>query len=96
MDGQWRDVVSAEEIRQLIGDLRPIPSVKKSDVAKRYETAQGDEVGLITSVTEPFCGNCQEPESQLMADFTHAFSQVKGWIYCLQLGWVLLMRKLHL
>ena len=52
------DVVSAEEIRQLIGELKPIPSVKKSDVAKRYETAQGDEVGLITSVTEPFCGNC--------------------------------------
>ena len=52
------DVVSAEEIRQLIGELKPISSVKKSDVAKRYETAQGDEVGLITSVTEPFCGNC--------------------------------------
>ncbi len=52
------DVVSAEEIRQLIGELKPIPSVKKSDVAKRYETTQGDEVGLITSVTEPFCGNC--------------------------------------
>ena len=52
------DVVSAEEIRQLIGELKPIPPVKKSDVAKRYETAQGDEVGLITSVTEPFCGNC--------------------------------------
>ncbi|MBJ35986.1 MAG: GTP 3',8-cyclase MoaA [Euryarchaeota archaeon] len=69
------DVVSAEEIRQLIGELKPIPPVKKSDVAKRYETLQGSEVGLITSVTEPFCGNCTR--ARISADgrfFTCLFS----------------------
>ena len=69
------DVVSAEEIRQLIGELKPIPPVKKRDVAKRYETLQGSEVGLITSVTEPFCGNCTR--ARISADgrfFTCLFS----------------------
>ena len=69
------DVVSAEEIRQLIGELKPIPPVKKSDVAKRYETLQGSDVGLITSVTEPFCGNCTR--ARISADgrfFTCLFS----------------------
>ena len=70
-----RDVVSGEEIRQLIGGLKPIPSRNKSDVAKRYETSDGNEVGLITSVTEPFCGNCTR--ARISADgrlFTCLFS----------------------
>ena len=52
------DVVTAAEIRNLLGDLEVIEPSRRGDVAKRYQLPQGGEVGLITSVTEPFCGDC--------------------------------------
>ena len=52
------DVVTADEIRGLLSELAPIPSQYQGEVAKRYRLPQGGEVGLITSVTEPFCGDC--------------------------------------
>ena len=52
------EVVTADEIRDIIGSLEPIESPRNSDVAKRYTLPQGNEVGIITSVTEPFCKNC--------------------------------------
>ncbi len=57
---QWTmdDVVTADQIRSLIGEMEPIAPSKVGEVAKRYRLPQGGEVGLITSVTEPFCGDC--------------------------------------
>tara|TARA_B100000965_G_C19582460_1_gene754228 strand:+ start:37 stop:759 length:723 start_codon:yes stop_codon:yes gene_type:complete len=52
------EVVTADEIRKKIGSLEFIESPKDSDVAKRYILPEGNEVGIITSVTEPFCGHC--------------------------------------
>ena len=52
------DVVTADEIRGLLSELAPLPSQYQGEVAKRYRLPQGGEVGLITSVTEPFCGDC--------------------------------------
>tara|TARA_Y100001970_G_scaffold29640_1_gene36704 strand:- start:2388 stop:3290 length:903 start_codon:yes stop_codon:yes gene_type:complete len=52
------EVVTAEEIRDIIGRLEPLESRSNSDVAKRYLLPKGDEVGIITSVTEPFCKHC--------------------------------------
>ena len=52
------DVVTADEIRGLLSELTSIPSQYQGEVAKRYRLPQGGEVGLITSVTEPFCGDC--------------------------------------
>ena len=52
------DVVTADEIRNLLGDLETIEPIHQGEVAKRYRLPQGGEVGLITSVTEPFCGDC--------------------------------------
>jgi len=69
------EVVSAEEIRNLFDDLQIISPTKKSDVAKRYSLPNGGEIGLITSVTEPFCSNCTR--ARLSADgrfFTCLFS----------------------
>ena len=60
------DVVTAGEIRNLLTDLEPIPSQYPGEVAKRYHLPQGGEVGLITSVTEPFCGDCTR--ARLSAD----------------------------
>ena len=60
------EVVTAEEIRSIIGATQQITPDKKSDVAKRYKLDNGGEVGLISSVTEPFCGDCTR--ARLSAD----------------------------
>ena len=52
------EVVTADEIRKKIGAAKQIPPDRGSDVAKRYRLPQGNEVGIITSVTEPFCRQC--------------------------------------
>ena len=52
------EVVTAQEMRNFLGNLELIPSSYRGEVAKRYRLPQGGEVGLITSVTEPFCGDC--------------------------------------
>ena len=69
------EVVTAEEIRSIIGVDEQITPDKKSDVAKRYRLSKGGEVGVISSVTEPFCGDCTR--ARLSADgrlFTCLFS----------------------
>jgi len=60
------DVVTADEIRQQFDHLAPLPATKTGEVAKRYQLPNGGEVGLITSVTEPFCGDCSR--ARLSAD----------------------------
>jgi cyclic pyranopterin phosphate synthase len=60
----WKmdDVVSAEEIVAAIGrewPLEPVGRVLPGDVAARWHYADGGgEVGVIASVTQPFCGDC--------------------------------------
>ena len=60
------DVVTAAEIRQQFDHLTPLPATKPGEVAKRYRLPNGGELGLITSVTEPFCGDCSR--ARLSAD----------------------------
>ncbi len=56
------DVLSGEEILRRIAKempLEPVDREKPGDVAHRYRpVAGGIEVGVIPSVTEPFCGDC--------------------------------------
>jgi GTP 3',8-cyclase len=60
----WRldDVVSAEEIRTAIhatSPLEPIDPAYRGEVATRYRYRDGSgEIGIIASVTAPFCGDC--------------------------------------
>ena len=60
----WRldDVVSAEEILTRIADefpLEPIEPSYRGEVAKRWRYVDGQgEIGVIASVTQPFCGHC--------------------------------------
>jgi GTP 3',8-cyclase len=60
----WRmdDVVPAAEIVERIHaelPLEPIGRNYHGEVARRYRYADGSgEIGLITSVTKPFCGSC--------------------------------------
>ncbi|HUO46320.1 MAG TPA: GTP 3',8-cyclase MoaA [Acidimicrobiia bacterium] len=60
----WRldDVVSGREIVELISarfPLEPVDPDYRGEVAQRYGYRDGaGEVGVITSVTQPFCGDC--------------------------------------
>ena len=60
----WRldDVVPAAEIRNAIDaswPLEPLQANYPGEVATRYRYRDGaGEIGLIASVTQPFCGNC--------------------------------------
>ena len=60
----WKldEVVSAEEIVALIDaemPLEPAESNYRGEVANRYRYKDGSgEIGVIASVTQPFCGDC--------------------------------------
>ncbi|MEK7814470.1 MAG: GTP 3',8-cyclase MoaA, partial [Chloroflexota bacterium] len=59
---KWDQVVSADEIVQRIDaelPLEPIESSYRGEVALRYRYRDGGgEIGVIASVTKPFCGDC--------------------------------------
>jgi len=61
---QWKneEVFSAAEIAELINAHRPIEKVAanyRGEVANRWSYLDGGgEIGIIASVTEPFCGDC--------------------------------------
>ncbi len=60
----WRldDVVPAAEIVERIDavfPLEPVAASYRGEVAQRYRYRDGaGEIGVITSVTQPFCGDC--------------------------------------
>jgi cyclic pyranopterin phosphate synthase len=60
----WRldDVVPAAEIVRTIDEdlpLEPVESAYRGEVARRYRYRDGTgEIGVIASVTQPFCGDC--------------------------------------
>jgi GTP 3',8-cyclase len=68
----WRldDVVSADEILSTVASelpLEPMPPTKRGEVAERYRYLDGGgEIGIIASVTRPFCGTCDR--ARLSAD----------------------------
>jgi cyclic pyranopterin phosphate synthase len=68
----WRldDVVPAAEIVETIAaefPLEPVAASYRGEVANRYRYADGaGEIGVIASVTQPFCGNCTR--ARLSAD----------------------------
>ncbi len=59
---KWDEVVSAAEIiRQIDAELplEPLEGNYRGEVANRYRYRDGTgEVGVIASVTQPFCGEC--------------------------------------
>ena len=71
----WKmeQVVSAAEIVETINaemPLEPVAGNYYGEVARRYRYADGEgEIGLISSVTQPFCGSCTRmrlsPEGQI-------------------------------
>ena len=85
-------VVSARELRDLISSRWPLEAAApayRGEVASRYRYKDGaGEIGLISSVTEPFCSDCHR--ARLSADgrlFTCLFASL-GWdiLGCLRAG----------
>jgi cyclic pyranopterin phosphate synthase len=64
------DVVTSGEILALLENefaLEAIPPLYLGEVAKRYQYTDGSgEVGFVSSVSEPFCGDCSR--ARLTAD----------------------------
>jgi cyclic pyranopterin phosphate synthase len=64
------EVVSSAEVQRRIGaefPLEPLTPHHAGEVARRYRYSDGaGEVGFISSVTQPFCGNCTR--ARLSAD----------------------------
>ena len=60
----WRldDVVGAQEMIERISEqwpLEPLDALYPGEVARRYRYVDGEgEIGVIASVTQPFCGGC--------------------------------------
>jgi len=61
-DWKLEHVVSADEIITQINDVLPVEPIEPNytgEVARRYRYVDGGgEIGVIASVTQPFCGNC--------------------------------------
>ena len=68
----WRltDVVTADEIVSILEaelPIEPLPPTYRGEVALRYRYSDGTgEVGIIASVSRPFCGDCTR--ARLSAD----------------------------
>ena len=59
----WRldDVVPAAEIIARLGETTPLEPLAPNyagEVARRFRQRDGGEIGVISSVTQPFCGDC--------------------------------------
>ena len=67
---QAANVVSSRELRDTISErwpLRPLREAYRGEVASRHAYADGaGEVGFVSSVSEPFCGDCHR--ARLSAD----------------------------
>jgi cyclic pyranopterin phosphate synthase len=67
---QARDVVPSAELHHRINSrwpLRPVTPTYRGEVATRYAFVDGGgEVGFVSSVSEPFCGDCHR--ARLSAD----------------------------
>ena len=67
----WRldDVVPAAEIIARLGEVTPLEPLAPNyagEVARRFRQRDGGEIGVISSVTQPFCGDCTR--ARLAAD----------------------------
>jgi cyclic pyranopterin phosphate synthase len=80
----WRldDVVSAEEIVQTIDAVHPLEPVaagRPDETARRWRYRDGaGEVGVIASVTKPFCGGCSRARLSAEGRLHTCLFAVKG------------------
>ncbi len=71
----WRmdDVVPAAEIIEIIGrdvPIEPLAANYRGEVARRFRYVDGaGEIGIIASVTKPFCGDCTRARLSAAGEF---------------------------
>tara|TARA_B100001750_G_scaffold246262_1_gene268020 strand:- start:2353 stop:3402 length:1050 start_codon:yes stop_codon:yes gene_type:complete len=86
---KWKldDVVSAKEIVEKINEIMPLKKIDSNysgEVASRYQYLDGEgEIGIISSVTKPFCGECTRmrlsPEGKIITClFSNTGFDLKG------------------
>jgi len=82
-----QEVLTGRQILDILQskfDLHPIAPAYRGEVAARWRYADGGgEIGLITSVSQPFCGDCTRarlsPEGQLyLCLFAHQGYDLRG------------------
>lgn len=80
----WKmdDVVTAEGILAMIDaefPIEPIPPNYKGEVATRFRYLDGSgEIGVIASVTKPFCGNCTRARLSSAGEYYTCLFAVNG------------------
>ena len=80
----WRldDVVPAAEIVERIGavwPLEPVEAARPDETARRWRYRDGaGEIGVIASVTEPFCGGCSRARLSAEGKLYTCLFAVKG------------------
>jgi cyclic pyranopterin phosphate synthase len=80
----WRldDVVPADEIVERIGAVWPLealPLARPDDTSRRYSYRDGGgEIGVIASVTKPFCGGCSRMRLSAEGKLHTCLFAVKG------------------
>jgi cyclic pyranopterin phosphate synthase len=80
----WRidDVVSGREIRAMLERhwaLEPVGASYHGEVAERWRYLDGGgEIGIITSVTQPFCGSCTRARIAANGEFYLCLFAEKG------------------
>jgi cyclic pyranopterin phosphate synthase len=76
------DVVSAKEMLERIGaelPLSPLEASYAGEVARRYRyTDGGGELGIIASVTQPFCGDCSRARLSAQGSLYTCLFAVQG------------------
>jgi cyclic pyranopterin phosphate synthase len=80
----WRldEVVPAEEIlaqASEAGSLASLPSQYGGEVARRFRTASGGEIGVINSVTQPFCSACTRARLSSDGQLYHCLFATRGF-----------------
>ncbi len=82
---RWRleEVVSASEMIKIVNDSFPIVPISpnyQNEVAKRWRYLDGaGEIGFITSVTEPFCGNCSRARLSAVGKLYNCLFATEGY-----------------
>jgi cyclic pyranopterin phosphate synthase len=80
----WRldDVVPADEIVERIGAVWPLdalPLARPDDTSRRFAYRDGaGEIGVIASVTKPFCGGCSRARLSAEGQLYTCLFAVKG------------------
>ena len=80
----WKldEVITAKEIIQMIGAEMPLEPVAPNyvgEVASRYRYIDGEgEIGVIASVTQPFCGDCTRARISSAGEYYTCLFAVRG------------------